>query len=122
MGKYSLSKTEQEIMNVLWENPEFYTTKELLDLFNLRGKDWKRQTLNTLLVRLENKNIIRRDGKKVIALCSEIEYKQMQCTDILNSKYQGSICNFVSELTGKKQISKEDETELNRFIEKLNSK
>ena len=51
--KYSLSDTEQEIMEVLWEKGDSIKTRQLLELFNERGKDWKRQTLNTFLSRLE---------------------------------------------------------------------
>ena len=120
--RYSLSNTEKEIMRVLWDSEEKYTTKELLELFNDRGKEWKRQTLNTLLVRLEDKGLIMRDRRIVTVTCSEIEYRKGESNDILHNRYQGSISDFISALTGKKSISEVEEKKLNDLIDELKKK
>ena len=59
--KYELSRTEEQIMELLWENNRPMKTGEIMDYFTQnKGKDWKRQTLNTLLIRLEDKEVIER--------------------------------------------------------------
>jgi len=120
--KYRLSNTEQEIMNVLWERKGPYTTKELLNFFNERDKDWKRQTLNTLLFRIENKGLIKREGRTVYPICTETEYRQLLSREVLQDMYEGKVSNFILALSGKSKISKEDEAELNRLIEDLKLK
>jgi len=117
--KYHLANTEREIMNVLWKRNEPSETRELLSLFNECGKNWKRQTLNTLLFRLEQKGLVKRVGRTVSAVCTETGYRQLQSREVLQSMYDGKVSNFISALSGESQISKEDETELNRLIEDL---
>ena len=52
--KYELSRTEEQIMDFLWTNNRPVKTGEIMDYFTEnKGKEWKRQTLNTLLIRLE---------------------------------------------------------------------
>ena len=54
--KYELSRTEEQIMDFLWTNNRPVKTGEIMDYFTEnKGKEWKRQTLNTLLIRLEEK-------------------------------------------------------------------
>jgi len=120
--KYRLSNAEQEIMNVLWERKGPYTTKELLNLFNERDKDWKRQTLNTLLFRIENKGLIKREGRTVYPIYTETEYRQLLSREVLQDMYEGKVSNFILALSGKSKISKKDEAELNRLIEDLKLK
>ena len=57
MNLLSLSPAEAEIMELLWEGGE-KTNRELLLCLNTDGRDWKRQTLNTLLTRLIAKKLV----------------------------------------------------------------
>ena len=51
--KYDLTKSEEEIMELLWEMDQKMSSKEILDYFNENcDKDWKKQTLNTFLAKL----------------------------------------------------------------------
>lgn len=117
--KYNLSETELEIMKVLWEKKEFIKTRELLDLFNEKGKDWKRQTLNTFLIRLEEMNLVVRDRSVVKASGTRTDYEKMQSRDVLDKFYSGDIANFCMALTGNEHISEKDRRELHNFIQKL---
>ena len=57
---HKITDTEQSVMEVLWERSEAVATRELLELMKEKGRNWKRQTLNTLLFRLEEKGIVSR--------------------------------------------------------------
>ena len=55
---YRVSDSEMEVMKMLWRQKEGIKQSQLLDLFTKEGKEWKRQTLNTFLSRLETKGLV----------------------------------------------------------------
>ena len=55
---HKITGSEREVMEVLWGRTEPMQTRELLEVMREKGKKWKRQTLNTLLFRLEEKGIV----------------------------------------------------------------
>ena len=57
---YKVTDAERAVLEVLWEHDEPVQTAELLEQMKQRGRDWKRQTLNTLLSRLDSKEIVKR--------------------------------------------------------------
>ena len=57
---HKITESERLVMEVLWERGDAVQTRELLELMKEKGKNWKRQTLNTLLFRLEEKAIVSR--------------------------------------------------------------
>ena len=58
---YRVSDSEMEVMKMLWRQKEGIKQSQLLDLFTKEGKEWKRQTLNTFLSRLETKGLVIRE-------------------------------------------------------------
>lgn len=113
---YQISKSEREIMEVLWKCHSFIRTKELLDIMNSRGKEWKRQTLNTLLYRLENKKVVTRKHAYVEAAISEMELLQRQTQQMLDTLYDGEYTNFIAALTKNTQIDSEIKSTLDDLI------
>ena len=55
---YSMTEAESEVMEKLWDQEESIKQSHLLTLFEEDGKEWKRQTLNTFLSRLEEKGFV----------------------------------------------------------------
>ena len=119
---YKLADAEREILEVLWEHTEPLQTKDLLELVNQRGRNWKRQTLNTLLFRLEKKGMVSRKYAYVQAALSEKELRQKQTQEILDDFYGGKLGDFCAALVGDTKIRKEDAEELNALIDKLQNK
>lgn len=117
--KYCLSETEQEIMEVLWECKGTVKTRELFELFNKRGKNWKRQTLNTFLFRLEEMGLISRERSVVHVIGTKADYEQQKSREILDQMYDGDMGKFCMALSGKQEISSEDREELDRLIKKV---
>lgn len=123
--KYDLSNTEREIMDVLWNREEGnigMAPREIMEIFKKRGKDWKRQTLNTFFVRLEEKGLIRREKGVVEACFSKREYESLYCHDMLDQCYGGKLSNFLCAFCGTEEITEEEAEELIRFIEKKSEK
>lgn len=106
-------------MEVLWKHHGFVKTKDLLDKMNSYGKGWKRQTLNTLLNRLEEKQIVKRKHAYAEAALSETELLQVQAQQILDVLYAGEYMNFVAALTKNAQIDNETKLMLDNLVNYL---
>jgi len=117
--KYDMSKTEAQIMDILWSIDRKASPKEILAIFNKGEKGWARQTLNTILTRLESKGLIKKERNSIEPLYSELEYRQLKGQEIIDDMYEGKLSNFLSALTGQDKISHEEEEELNQLINRL---
>ena len=120
--KYNLTKSEEEIMELLWETDRKMSSKEILDHFNEHcGKDWKKQTLNTFLAKLLQAGFsdrISKDRKYLyVPLITRMEYKQKGAERFIRDSYSGSFMKFVSALSGGEMISKEEAEEIRKLLE-----
>lgn len=120
--KYDLTRSEEEIMELLWEMDQKMSSKEILDYFNENcDKDWKKQTLNTFLTKLLQAGFIERiskDRKYLYApLVTRREYKQKGAERFIRESYRGSFMNFVSALSGGEMISREEAEEIRKLLE-----
>lgn len=118
-NSYKLAAAEREIMEVLWENGGKLSTGDLMDQMQERGKKWKRQTLNTLLTRLEEKEVISRPRAYVEARMTENDLQQLQAKEILDHFYGGKLKNFCAALVGNARIDEEEAARLNAMIDEL---
>jgi len=115
--KFSMTKMEQDIMNLLWSSGRWLSGAEFWDYFNNHGKICKRQTVNTYLVRMTEKGLLIRNGKKYMYAYSKEEFSSKKAWEVLDTMYNGSIKNFVTALTGGKGISKEDADEIRACLD-----
>ena len=116
---YKITAAEREVVEVLWEYTEPVQTRELLDRMKEKGKEWKRQTLNTLLFRLEEKGVIVRRRAYVWSVLSKEELLKKQTEGILNDFYDGELKNFCAALIGKTTLNEEEVDKLNALIDTL---
>ncbi len=117
-----LSDSELEVMEVLWEKDEPMSFGELLDYFNVHTeKNWKKQTLNTFLFRMQQKNLLRiiADGryKQYIPVMTREEYLMEESKAFLNKNYQGSIVKMFAAFSGGDALGKDEIGELKRLLE-----
>lgn len=117
--QYSLTRAEQEVMEVLWEREGPVQTGELLERMRTEGRTWKRQTLNTILFRLEEKGIVSRSHAYVQAALTGEELLQKRTQNILDNFYEGKIGNFFAALTGNTHLKEEEADKLNDMIDQL---
>lgn len=121
-GKHQLTKTEYEIMCLLWQHPGRIKTKEVLDKMNLSGKNWKRQTLNTLLYRLDQKQLVERTHAYVESIASKERLLQLQTQDMLDNLYGGEYLNFIAALTKNTSIDSNSKAMLDSLVQRLKAK
>ena len=119
---HKITGAEREVMEVLWQRTEPMQTRELLEEMKERGKKWKRQTLNTLLFRLEEKGIVSRRRAYVEGALSEDELLQKQTQEILDDFYGGKLENFCAALVGNQAIKDDDVDKLYTLIDEWRTK
>lgn len=119
---HKITETERNVMEVLWEHSDAVATKDLLEMMKEKGKDWKRQTLNTLLFRLEEKGIVARTRAYVKAAMSKEELLQAQTQELLDEFYGGKISNFFIALAGSAKVTAEDAGRLDALLEEMKQK
>lgn len=117
-SKYNVSDTEKEILEKLWEYPMGIKQVALLDVFLREGKEWKRQTLNTHLSRLEEKGLVKRKKRIVFAVYGQTEYNNLLMKESIDYMYDGKISNFVVAFMSEKQITEADLRELQALLER----
>lgn len=114
---FNISKAEQEVMEKLWDQEDSVKQSQLLALFEADGKEWKRQTLNTFLSRLEDKGLVQRENRMVKAVYSREEYHYMQMKAAIDHMYGGRLSNFVAAFVKKNKVDENDAKELMRILE-----
>lgn len=114
---FGISEAEQEVMEKLWEQKDSIKQSSLLALFEEDGKEWKRQTLNTFLSRLEDKGLVERKDRVVKAVYSKEEYSYMQMQAAIDHMYGGRLSNFMAAFVKKNKIDESEAKELIRLLE-----
>lgn len=114
---YDISEAEMEVMEKLWEQEGGIKQSELLALFEADGKQWKRQTLNTFLTRLEDKGLVKRENRIVKVVYSREEYNGMQMKKVIDHVYGGRLSNFVASFVKENSIPESDAKALIEFLE-----
>ena len=113
MKKYDLSDLELEVMDYIWSHEEGVLFKDLAQYFiTEQGKEWKRQSLRTFLLRLEEKG-----SYLYIATQTKQQHIQKWTQNLLNEMYSSSLKNFICALTGGEKLGKKEIEELKDMIE-----
>lgn len=114
---FDVSNAEQEVMEKLWDQQESIKQSQLLALFEADGKEWKRQTLNTFLSRLEDKGLVKRENRMVKAVYSREEYNYIQMKAAIDHMYEGRLSKFVAAFSKKNAINESEAQELIKILE-----
>ncbi|MCM1054586.1 MAG: BlaI/MecI/CopY family transcriptional regulator [Bacteroides sp.] len=120
-----LPDAEFEIMKAVWNSEEPVTTPALTEKLKrlLPNKDWKQQTVMTMLVRLEKKGFLRseKNGKERLyySSVSEEEYMKIEAKSFADRFNGSSFSRLVKALNGGEKISEEDIEELQGWLDKM---
>lgn len=122
MNFIGLSDSELEVMEVLWKKEEPMSFGELLNYFDsYTEKSWKKQTLNTFLFRMQQKNLVQiiTEGKHklYIPAMTKEEYLLTESKAFLNKNYQGSIVKMVAAFNGSEKLEKDEIAKLKQLLE-----
>lgn len=113
--KYHLSRTEEQIMEKLWQQTQPIKQTELLAMFNEEGKDWGRQTLNTLLLRLEERGFVKREKRRVWAVYDQETFGVQIMEEAADNYFKGKTHRLFAAFAEKK-LSVEEAEDLQKMI------
>lgn len=120
VADYELTPCEEEIMYYIWEKGEV-KSREVLEYFNaVKGKDWKKQTLNTYFTHLIEKGVLQAEGetRKIYSpAVSKKNYDHKKARSVVKKSYGGHVSNFVAAFCGSEKISLEEVEELQRMLD-----
>jgi len=118
-----LPESELDIMLALWEEKQEPVPRSYFDK-KLSHKNWNVNTLNSFLVRLEDKGFISstRAGKNKYysAIIAQENYLAQEGKSILHKLYSGSVKKFLLSITEQDGLKEEEINELQQFLNELN--
>lgn len=119
--KESITATEREIMDYLWNTDHKVTFRELLSYCNADlGKNWKKQTLSTYLIHLQNAGLVDVDDSRKNYLyypaCTKNEYHHSWTHKIVEEFFENSVSNLVAAFVGDGELSDEEKENLKKLI------
>ena len=115
----NISEAELEVMQVLWQKGRS-TSLEIISEVK-KKKEWKNNTIMTLVSRLVNKefiDVIREDKSLLIykSKVSEYDYKSKETNNFIEKLYNGSINNMLVAFAKSKKLSKKDLEDLIKLV------
>lgn len=116
---------EFEIMNAVWHSQEPVTSPELTRQLQklLPQRDWKAQTVLTMLVRLEKKGFLRSEKinkeRSYYAVISQQEYLKIEQESFRKRFSDRSFSGLVKALYSGGDVSDKDIEELRDWINKI---
>ena len=114
-----LPDSEFEVMQAVWACGS--VSVPTLVLSEKLNRDWKAQTILTLLARLETKGFVssKKVGKERIwtANISEDEYLSFEAKNIVERMYHGSVSGLINAFYEGETLSKEDASALIAWID-----
>lgn len=114
-----LPDAEFEIMKVVWSNEPPITTNIVMEQLG-KEKEWKAQTIITLLSRLVNRGFIRteKNGKErtYFPIVKKEDYLKFESNDFMKRFYGNSFINLVATLYNDKKIKNSDLDELEKWL------
>lgn len=119
--KTRLTKSEMEIMEVLWDAGKALTTSEIIQRSKEKEKEWKDSSVHLLIKSLMNKDVIKVEGfKKTIKNYARTFIPVKNREEFL----VGQIIDKKTTLAARKRIysyliEKESNLEMIEFIQKL---
>ena len=116
----NISEAELEVMQVLWKNGESTSIEIVKEV--AKKKDWKNNTIMTLVSRLVNKEfieVIRDKGNLLLykPTVSEYDYKAKETNNFIEKLYEGSINNMLVAFAKSRKLSKKDLEDLMKLVE-----
>lgn len=120
----NLSANEWKLMNYLWENAPLTITELTASLKSDPG--WSKNTIITMLSRLENKGAVRYEsGKRARAYYPAIEKsdaEQAEAESFLDKVFGGSLGLMVNAMVQSRALTKPELDELLQILENARDK
>ena len=117
MDTPKIYESEYRFCLILWEH-EPVTAVELARLCQ-EQLGWKRTTTYTVIKRLGERGVLKKDDKTVTSLISKEEAQASELDELLEKKFEGSLPAFVAAFTRRRALSGEELDEVQRMIDRI---
>jgi len=114
-----ISDSELEVMRILWREGRPLSFTEIRTALESKT-DWKKSTIQTLVVRLRDKGVISTQDHYVTLYSSNVteeEYVQTEGQSFINKLFDGSAKKLVAALCRSGKLGESDVDELKAFFE-----
>jgi predicted transcriptional regulator len=122
MDIQTLSESEFDVMNAIWDKGAPTSVSELLEYFS-DTKGWKTTTIATFAVRLINKGFLSvekiKNVKYYTPLISRERYDSGLARKFIDTAYNGSAMNMFVSLWDGKEITRDEIDEIRKWIDGL---
>lgn len=119
-----ISEAEYEVMKVVWKY-EPISTPEVVEKV-LQKIDWKPNTVQTMLTRLEKKNALKAEkvGRAFVyqSVIEQYEFVEKKSKHFLNQFFGGTLNSMVLNFIENDQLSNEDISELKKILSERDTK
>ena len=115
MSDWKLGAVEARFADIIWQN-EPLTTQELTRLCEAELK-WKRTTTYTVLGRLAERGIFKKEGTTVTSCLSREEFYAHQSQQYVEDAFSGSLPAFLAAFTARKALTPAEIAEIRRLID-----
>lgn len=115
MGELKLALVESRFADIIWSH-EPLSTAELAALCREELK-WKRTTTYTVLKRLSERGIFQNIDGTVTSLISREDFYAVQSEKFVEETFQGSLPAFLTAFTTRKNLSREEVSEIRKLID-----
>lgn len=112
-----ISDAELEVLKVLWSNESPMSERQIVDVL-IAQNNWHRATIQTLIRRLCEKNVIKKEKKDIFyfsPIVTETELAKERTVDLLNKVFGGNAINLISTLLGNDILSEDDMDALKKY-------
>ncbi len=114
-----LPDAEFEVMKVVWANDPPMTTPVIMELLG-RKKEWKIQTVVSLMLRLVERGYLRSEkhGKErtYYALVKKEDYLKFETGNFMRQFHDSSFLNLVNTLYADEALNEKDLDDLQRWV------
>ena len=107
-----LYESEYNFCKILWENEPIKST-ELVRLCN-EELEWKKSTTYTVIKRLCQRGIIKSENTIVTSIIKKDEAQAMESVNVVDSRFDGSLPEFVAAFVRARGITDEEKQEIVR--------
>ncbi len=107
-------ESEYRFCLIMWDNePE---TCSKLAALSKEQLGWSRTTTYTVIKRLEERGILKKEGSVVTSLYSKEDIQISEINEVLEKKFDGSIPAFIAAFAKSKKLSDKDREEIIKLL------
>ncbi len=107
-------ESEYRFCLIMWEHePE---TCSNLAALSKKQLGWSRTTTYTVIKRLEERGILKKEGPVVTSLFSKEDVQISEINEVLEKKFEGSIPAFIAAFAKSKKLTEKDRKEIIKLL------